>query len=69
MATARAHAYENIEDVHLRVAKVGGEIFIDLADSDLIGSWCCLPTVYVPPVIASIFATWFTRTASAWGRP
>lgn len=34
VATARAHAYENIEDVHLRVAKVGGEIFIDLADSD-----------------------------------
>lgn len=34
VSTARAHAYESIEDVHLRVAKVGGEIFIDLADAD-----------------------------------
>ena len=34
VATARAHAYENIEVIHLRAAKVGGEIFIDLADAD-----------------------------------
>lgn len=34
VATARAHAYDNIEDVHLRVAKVGGEIFVDLCDAD-----------------------------------
>ena len=34
VATARAHAYENIEVIHLRAAKVGGEIYIDLADAD-----------------------------------
>jgi hypothetical protein len=34
VATARAHAYENIEVIHLRAAKVGGEIFIDLADAE-----------------------------------
>lgn len=33
VSMARAHAYENVEDVHLRVAKVGGEVFIDLCDA------------------------------------
>lgn len=31
---ARAHAYETVEDVHLRVARTGGRIYVDLCDAD-----------------------------------
>jgi hypothetical protein len=31
---ARAHAYETVEDVHLRVAKVGPRIYVDLCDAE-----------------------------------
>ncbi len=31
---ARAHAYETVEDVHLRVARKDGVIYIDLCDAD-----------------------------------
>jgi len=34
VATARAHAYDNIEEVHLRVAKKEQEIFVDMCDAD-----------------------------------
>ncbi|MCA0205157.1 MAG: hypothetical protein LCH92_12500 [Proteobacteria bacterium] len=31
---ARAHAHETVEDVHLRVAKVGPRIYVDLCDAE-----------------------------------
>ncbi|MDC0739390.1 PriCT-2 domain-containing protein [Cognatishimia sp. SS12] len=31
---ARAHAYETVEDVHLRVARKGDRIYVDLCDAD-----------------------------------
>lgn len=31
---ARAHAYETVEDVHLRVARKGNRIYVDLCDAD-----------------------------------
>jgi hypothetical protein len=34
VATARAHAYGKTEEVHLRVAKIGQEIVVDLCDDD-----------------------------------
>ncbi len=34
VSIARAHAYETVEDVHLRVAKVGPHIYVDLCDAE-----------------------------------